>query len=454
MALALILGLMVLEVVVGAVSSSLALLSDAAHMLTDAAAIGLALFVARLSRRPAAGQMTFGFKRAEILSAQFNGATLLVVALLIVYEGIRRLVSPPGVPGTPLLVVALVGVAVNLAATWTLAGADRTSMNVEGAFQHVLTDLAAFALTALAGIAILVTGFHRADGIAALLVATIMLRAAFGLLKASGRVFLEAAPEDVDVREIGRAMAAYPGVSEVHDLHVWEVTTGFPSLSAHVMVGRDDDCHAVRRNLERLLDDRFGLHHTTLQVEHEGGELLTIETPAPEPWTTLVELGPLSAEQRAELEGDEHDPFDGGRIDALTWRDKDRHVALAAPDGTLYASTALLTVTVEVAGEPLEVVGISGVIVNRAHRDRGAAREIVEAALARAEEMGPSLALLFCHADRAGLYRKLGFTELDEAATVDQPGGRRTMPMVAMWRPLRPGATWPPGPVAVQGLPF
>lgn len=270
---------MATEVVVGVINSSLALLSDAAHMLTDAVAIGLALVAARLARRPAQGQMTYGLKRAEILSAQFNGATLLVVALLIVYEGVRRLVSPPAVPGTPLLVVALVGVVVNVAATATLAGADRRSLNVEGAFQHVLTDLAAFALTAVAGVVILLTGFHRADGIAALLVALIMLRAAYGLLKASGRVFLEAAPEGTDVRAIGRAMAGHPGVTEVHDLHVWEVTSGFPALSAHVMVGRDDDCHAVRRNLEALLDERFGLHHTTLQVDHDGGELLSIRPP-------------------------------------------------------------------------------------------------------------------------------------------------------------------------------
>ena len=267
---------MAAEVVVGAINSSLALLSDAAHMLTDAAAIALALVAARLARRPAKGQLTYGFKRAEILSAQFNGATLLVIALLIIYEAVRRLISPPDVPGTPLLVVALAGVVVNVAATATLARADRRSLNVEGAFQHVLTDLAAFALTALAGLAILVTGFHRADGIAALLVALIMLRAAFALLKASGRVFLEAAPEGTDVGEIGRAMANHAGVSEIHDLHVWEVTSGFPALSAHVMVGRDDDCHAIRRDLEALLDERFGLHHTTLQVDHEGGELLSI----------------------------------------------------------------------------------------------------------------------------------------------------------------------------------
>lgn len=276
-ALALIVGFMAVEVVVGALTGSLALLSDAAHMLTDAIAIGLALVASRLAVRPAAGAMTYGLKRVEILSAQFNGATLLVMALVIVYEGIRRLLDPPDVEGTPLLVVALVGVVVNLVATWVLARADRRSMNVEGAFQHVLTDLAAFAFTALAGLVILLTGFHRADGIAALLVAAIMLRAAYALLKASGRVFLEAAPEGTDVEAIGRAMAGHPGVFEVHDLHVWEVTSGFPALSAHVMVGRDDDCHDVRRGLERLLRDDFGLHHTTLQVDHDGGELLSIE---------------------------------------------------------------------------------------------------------------------------------------------------------------------------------
>jgi cobalt-zinc-cadmium efflux system protein len=276
-ALGLILGLMVAEVTVGAITSSLALLSDAAHMLTDALALGLALVVARLARRPAAGPMTYGLRRAEILSAQFNGATLLVVALLIVYEGIRRLVEPPGVPGTPLIVVALAGVVVNLAATVSLAGADRRSLNVEGAFQHVATDLAAFALTAVAGIVIVATGFHRADGIAALVVAAIMLRAAYGLLRASGRVFLEAAPEGTDVGAIGTAMVGQAGVTEVHDLHVWEVTSGFTALSAHVLVGRADDCHAVRRDLEVLLAERFGLRHTTLQVDHAGDELLDIE---------------------------------------------------------------------------------------------------------------------------------------------------------------------------------
>jgi cobalt-zinc-cadmium efflux system protein len=278
-ALGLIVGLMAVEVAAGVLASSLALLSDAAHMLTDAAALGLALVANRLARRPAGGVMTFGLGRAEILSAQANGATLLVLGLLIVYEGIRRLVHPPDVTGAVVLVVALLGVIVNLAATRVLAGANRESLNVEGAYRHVLTDLAAFIATALAGAVILITGFGRADGIAALIVAAIMLHSAYGLLKASGRVFLEAAPAGVDPDAIGHAMAGETGVVEVHDLHVWEVTSGFPALSAHVLVGAQTDCHATRRRLEALLAERFSIEHTTLQVEHEGGELLKIETP-------------------------------------------------------------------------------------------------------------------------------------------------------------------------------
>jgi cobalt-zinc-cadmium efflux system protein len=276
-ALALILGFMAVEVVAGIAASSLALLSDAAHMLTDAAAIGLALLAIALARRPAHGAFTFGLKRAEILSAQFNGATLLVLGVLIVVEGVRRLFAPPDVEGGPVLVVALVGIAVNLVATWVLASANRTSLNVEGAYQHLVTDLAAFIATAIAGAVVLATGFHQADGIAALIVATIMLRAAYGLLRESGRVFLEAAPRDMDVDEIGTALASVEGVVEVHDLHVWEVSSGFPALAAHVVVGRDCDCHQGRLALEQVLHERFGISHTTLQMDHEGGQLVQLE---------------------------------------------------------------------------------------------------------------------------------------------------------------------------------
>jgi cobalt-zinc-cadmium efflux system protein len=276
-ALALLLGLMVVEVVFGVLAHSLALLSDAAHMLTDAGALALALVALRLAARPAKGALTYGLKRTEILSAQFNGATLLVLGLLIVYEGVRRLIEPPEVEGGIVLVVALVGVAVNVGATVVLHGADRTSLNVEGAFQHVLTDLVAFIATAIAGAVVLLTGFDRADGIASLFVAAVMLRAAWSLLRDSGRIFLEAAPRNIDVGAVGDAMVAVGGVTEVHDLHVWEVTSGFPALSAHVLVGTEDDCHLARKVLEAVLHDRFGIEHTTLQVDHEGGDLLSIE---------------------------------------------------------------------------------------------------------------------------------------------------------------------------------
>jgi len=276
-ALALIVGFIVVEVATGVIAHSLALLSDAGHMLTDAAAIGLALLAVRLAQRPARGALTFGFKRVEILSAQFNGATLLVLAGFIIYEAIRRLVSPPDVRGGLMLATAVVGIGVNLAATWTLAKANRQSLNVEGSFQHILTDLYAFIGTAIAAVVILTTGFARADPLASLLVAGLMLRSAYSLLRDSGRVFLEAAPKGLDPDAIGKAMIAQPGVVEVHDLHVWEVTSGFPALSAHVLVKTDSNCHAARRGLEAMLHDRFELEHSTLQVDHEGRELVQLE---------------------------------------------------------------------------------------------------------------------------------------------------------------------------------
>jgi cobalt-zinc-cadmium efflux system protein len=271
-ALGLILGFMVVEVVAGILADSLALLSDAGHMLTDAGALGLALVAARLAARPAAGGFTFGLKRAEILSAQVNGATLVALGVVILAEGVRRLIHPPSVDGGAVLAVALAGVVVNLAATWMLAGAERRSLNVEGAFQHVLTDLFAFIATAVAGVVILATDFGRADGIAALLVAALMLRSGWGLLRDSGRVLLEAAPRGLDPEEIGRALAAEHHVVEVHDLHVWEVTSGMTSLSAHVTVRAGCDTQSHRRQLADLLSERFGIDHTTLQVEerHEG----------------------------------------------------------------------------------------------------------------------------------------------------------------------------------------
>jgi cobalt-zinc-cadmium efflux system protein len=280
-ALGLILAFMAVEVALGIVAHSLALISDAGHMLTDAAGIGFSLLALRLAARPARGAMTFGLRRVEILSAQANGVTLLILAAFISYEAIRRLFDPPHVRAGLILVVALVGVAVNLGAAWLLSRANRRSLNVEGSFQHILTDLYGFIGTAIAAVVILVSGFQRADPLVSLLIAALMVRAGYSLVKASGRVFLEAAPEGLDPQAIGSALVGQPGVMEVHDLHVWEVTSGFPALSAHVLVGADCDCHAARREMEAMLHERFGLDHTTLQVDHTGGALLEIEPRAP-----------------------------------------------------------------------------------------------------------------------------------------------------------------------------
>jgi cobalt-zinc-cadmium efflux system protein len=277
-ALGLIAAFIAVEVATGVIAHSLALLSDAGHMLTDAVAIGFSLLALALASRPARGAMTFGFRRVEILSAQANGVTLLVLAGFIAYEGIRRLFNPPVVRGGLILAVALVGILVNLAATWTLAGANRQSLNIEGSFRHLLTDLYGFIGTAIAAGVILITGFQRADPIVSLLIAGLMTRSGLSLVKAAGRVFLEAAPEGLDPQAVGEALVAQPSVVEVHDLHVWEITSGFPALSAHVLVGAESDCHAARRGMETMLHERFGLDHTTLQVDHIGGELLEIQS--------------------------------------------------------------------------------------------------------------------------------------------------------------------------------
>jgi cobalt-zinc-cadmium efflux system protein len=278
-ALTLIAAFMAGEVVAGILASSLALLSDAAHMLTDAGALALSLAAARLASRPARGAMTYGLGRAEILSAQANGVTLLVLALVIVYDAIRRLVSPPVVGGWTVLAVALGGIAVNLLAVRILSAGHERSLNVEGSYRHILTDLYGFIATAVAGAVIIATGFKRADPIASLVICALMLHAAYTLLKASGRVFMEAAPAGLEPTEIGRVLAAQPGVVEVHDLHVWEVTSGFPALSAHVVVRAGDDCHERRRTLQRVLQQQFDVRHTTLQVDHAAAEQppITIE---------------------------------------------------------------------------------------------------------------------------------------------------------------------------------
>jgi cobalt-zinc-cadmium efflux system protein len=276
-ALVLIVTYMITEAAIGFAVNSLALVSDAVHLLTDAAALALALVALRLSARAPRGGFTYGFKRTEILSAQVNGITLLLLAVWLGYEAVRRLIEPPVVSGLPMLLTALAGIAVNLAASWCVGRADRRSLNIRGAYLHILTDLAAFIATAIAGVVVLTTGFTRADAVASLVVVGLMIYAGVELVRASGRILLEAAPSGLDPASIGRAMAAQTGVREIHDLHVWEITSGSPALSAHVIVEPEMDCHGLRRGLEQLLRDEYELTHTTLQVDHASPTLHRID---------------------------------------------------------------------------------------------------------------------------------------------------------------------------------
>ncbi|MCY0930216.1 cation diffusion facilitator family transporter [Streptomyces sp. H27-H1] len=281
-ALVMIAVFMATEVVVGVMANSLALISDAAHMLTDVASIVLALIAMRLAARPAKGSYTYGLKRVEILSAQANGLTLLLLSVWLAYEAIHRLISPPEVTGGLVLATALVGVAVNVVATWAISKANRTSLNVEGAYQHILTDLFGFIATAIAGAVVLFTGFARADAIASLLVVALMLKAGYGLVRDSGRIFLEAAPAGIAPDALGDLLVDQKGVVEVHDLHVWTITSGQSALSAHVLVEPGGDCHAVRRDLKQLLAAGPGITHTTLQVDHAPEQLLTLHPTEPD----------------------------------------------------------------------------------------------------------------------------------------------------------------------------
>jgi cobalt-zinc-cadmium efflux system protein len=281
-ALCLIALFIVVEVVAAVLARSLALLSDAAHMLTDVAALGVSLVALRLAQRPPKGGLTFGLKRAEVLAALISGATLLVLAAVLIFEAVLRFAAPLPVQGATVIVIALVGIVVNLAVTYELSHASRRSLNIEASFRHILTDLYAFIGTLIAGIVIVTTGFERADAIASIVVAGLMVYAGVRLLGKAGRVLLEASPADLDPEVIGTALAAHPHVVNVHDLHVWELTSGFPSLSAHVLVHPKDDCHAIRLDLERFVEEQFHIKHTTLQVDHAPEEYLHVERLVPD----------------------------------------------------------------------------------------------------------------------------------------------------------------------------
>ena len=268
--LALTVGYTAAEIVGGLLTGSLALLADAGHMIGDSAALGLALGAAWLAGRPATPKRSFGYRRAEILAALVNGVALVAIAIWVFVEAIMRLDDPPRILAGWMLVVALVGLAVNMAAAGILVRVGEENLNVQAALRHVFADLAGSAGVVAAAVVVLATGWRQADPLAGMAIALLILASSWTILRDSVAILLETTPAGIDATEVGRRMAAAEGVVEVHDLHIWTITSGFPTLSAHVLVGRGDDCHARRRELEELLRREFGLEHTTLQVEHVG----------------------------------------------------------------------------------------------------------------------------------------------------------------------------------------
>ena len=273
-------GFMLVEVAGGLITGSLALLADAGHMLSDSFSLVLALFAVSLAARPATSRRTFGFKRAEILAALVNGLLLALVSIWVVVEAIRRLGDPVDVLAGGMLTVAIIGLGVNVLAAWVLYSSSGESLNVKAALRHVLADLAGSVGVIIAAVVIMLTGWEAADPIISILISLLIVASAWSILRDSVDVLLEAVPRGLDAEKIGMAMASVPEVEQVHDLHVWEITSGFPSLSAHVLVGKDSDCHAARAEIESVLHDEFEIDHVTLQVEHSGAdELLTIKAP-------------------------------------------------------------------------------------------------------------------------------------------------------------------------------
>jgi cobalt-zinc-cadmium efflux system protein len=267
-ALALTASYTVVEVVGGLFTGSLALLADAVHMLSDNVALALALVALWLATKPATPERSYGFKRAEVLAALANGVMLVALAIWIFVEAARRLRDPGDVLGGWMLAIALVGLAVNAAAGLVLSRARRDSINVEAAFRHVFADLLGSLGVAIAAVVILATGWVEADPVVSILIGLLVLASAWSILRNSTEILLESTPRGIDADALGRRLASAQGVVEVHDLHVWTITSGFPALSAHILVRPGEDCHGRRRELERLLHDEFGIEHTTLQVDH------------------------------------------------------------------------------------------------------------------------------------------------------------------------------------------
>jgi cobalt-zinc-cadmium efflux system protein len=278
-ALAINIALLVATVAGGVLAGSLALLADAGHLASDVGAIAVGLVAARLAGVAPTPARTFGLQRSEVLGALANGVLLLVVSVLIVVEALTRLGDPPDVGGAGVLVLGVVGLVGNAAATWVLAAGEREDLNLEGVLRHSAGDALSSLGVVVAGALVLLAGWDVADPVASIVIAALIAASSWRLLKDPVDVLLESAPAGTDVRTVGEAMAAEPQVVEVHDLHVWTVTSGFPALSAHVVVDRDARRDDVLARMERMLEERFDIHHTTLQVVEcaDPDELIQLE---------------------------------------------------------------------------------------------------------------------------------------------------------------------------------
>ncbi len=271
-------GFMVAEVIGGLLTGSLALLADAGHMLSDTASLAVALFAAWLAGRPTTPSRSFGFRRAEILAALFNGLTLVAISVWIFVEAYQRLSEPPEVLGGLMLAVAVLGLLVNIAGAVILSRSSGESLNVEGALRHVIADVFGSVGAIIAAVVIIFTGWRYADPLVSALIGLLVLASSWKLLRDSVTILLEATPRGIDAENVGGKMVGVDGVREVHDLHIWTITSGFPALAAHVLVGRDENCHDKRRELEELLEHEYGIEHTTLQVDHAGDHHATLHS--------------------------------------------------------------------------------------------------------------------------------------------------------------------------------
>jgi cobalt-zinc-cadmium efflux system protein len=269
-----------IEVVGGLLAGSLALLADAGHMLSDAGALALTLFAMKVARRPATPERTFGYYRAEILAALANGATLVAIAIFIFVEAFERLKNPPQVEGALMLAVACGGLLVNAAGLWILRAGNQDNLNVWGAWLHVWTDALGSVQAIVAGALIWAFGWNWVDPLASVLIGVLVIYSSWSLIRQAVAVLMEGAPGNIDVDEVRSALLALPHVSNVHDLHVWTITSGFVALSAHLTCVDPDKQDAVLRSAQDLLATRFGIRHTTIQVDRDPSCEGAAHTPA------------------------------------------------------------------------------------------------------------------------------------------------------------------------------